>query len=63
MDEALLQSQQEKHAMLMEHVERLERESQTVSLCFLVISHATFEIIVKSVYTVNYTLGFSQTPL
>ncbi|KTG02904.1 hypothetical protein cypCar_00025591 [Cyprinus carpio] len=28
-DEALLQSQQEKHAMLMEHVERLERESQT----------------------------------
>ncbi|XP_043109106.1 kinetochore protein NDC80 homolog [Puntigrus tetrazona] len=28
-DEALLQSQQDKHAMLMEHVERLERESQT----------------------------------
>lgn len=32
MDEALLRSQQEKHAMLMEHVERLERESQTVSV-------------------------------
>ncbi|XP_065113830.2 kinetochore protein NDC80 homolog [Paramisgurnus dabryanus] len=29
LDEALLHSQQEKHAMLMEHVERLERESQT----------------------------------
>ncbi|XP_056325441.1 kinetochore protein NDC80 homolog [Danio aesculapii] len=28
-DEALLHSQQEKHRMLMEHVERLERESQT----------------------------------
>lgn len=28
-DEALLHSQQEKHSMLMEHVERLERESQT----------------------------------
>lgn len=28
-DEALLHSQQEKHRMLMEHMERLERESQT----------------------------------
>jgi len=31
-DGALLHSQQEKHAILMEHLERLERESQTVSV-------------------------------
>ncbi len=65
MDEALLQSQQEKHAMLMEHVERLERESQTVSLYmrFLVIFNEDclpdsthFKIIVKLVNPVNRTL-------
>lgn len=58
-DEALLHSQQEKHRMLMEHMERLERESQTVSLSVFLSCFSRF-IQVRNLFISGVAVHKSQ---